>query len=57
MTPRTVTIQIDFDEPNLISSLDDADKLEVFFNGYYFFFSQYGKTIVPGTVLTSKIPK
>ena len=41
----------------MISSLDDADKLEVHFNGYYFFFTPYGKTILPGTVLTQKIPK
>ncbi len=57
MTPRTITLQISFDFPNLISSLDDPEKLEVYFNGYFFFFSQYGKTVDPGTMLVQNIPK
>ena len=41
----------------MVSSLDDADKIQVYFNGFYFFFSQYGKTVKPETVLIQKIPK
>ena len=50
-TSRIIKIQINFENPILISSLDDPDKLNVKFNANNYFFSEYGKTIKENTLL------
>jgi len=37
--PNMITLQVNFDNPLLVSSLDDPDKIQINFNGYYFFFT------------------
>lgn len=34
ITPLTITVQIYFDVPELISTMDDPESMEVHFNGY-----------------------
>jgi hypothetical protein len=34
ITPLTISLQIYFDVPELISSMEDPDSMEVHFNGY-----------------------
>ena len=32
-------MSLEFNDPDIVSTFDDPDKLEIIFNGYYFFFS------------------
>lgn len=56
-TPKLLTIQLNFDDPSIVSSLDDPDKVQVKFNGYYFFFSDQGRTIKEDTKLVKSLPR
>jgi len=56
-TSRLLTLQINFDNPLLVSSFDDPDYLRVKFNGYYFFFSEDARTIAKGTLLEKALPR
>ena len=46
-----------FDNPSILSSFDDPDKVQVKFNGYYFFFSDKGRTIKEDTKLVKTLPR
>jgi hypothetical protein len=55
--PKLLTVQLNFVDPTIVSSFDDPDKVEVKFNGYYFFFSEQGRTVKEDTKLIRVLPR
>ena len=54
--PTQLNIQLNFENPLYVSSLDDPDMLQINFNAFFFFFTEFGKTVATGTTLQRRLP-